>query len=169
MTGDDLAELLPGAFRYAMRLTAGDEAASEDLVQEACLRALHRTAPLREPGARKVWLLRIVANVHCDGVRRRRHPAGSPAALENESPAGGIDPARRAAVKDDLAAVLAAADRLPPRQREVLHLVAVEQLDLSQAAEVLGVSVEAAKASLSLARQRLRAEFEGVANLGRSR
>jgi RNA polymerase sigma-70 factor (ECF subfamily) len=169
MTGDDLAELLPAAFRYAMRLTAGDAAASEDLVQEACLRALGRSIPLREPAARKVWLLKIMANVHCDGVRRRRHPAGSPAPLDDESPDRGIDPARRMADRDDLVAVLAAADRLPTRQREVLHLVAVEQLDLAQAAEVLGVTVEAAKASLSLARQRLRAEFEGAANLGRSR
>jgi RNA polymerase sigma-70 factor (ECF subfamily) len=57
---------------------------------------------------------------------------------------------------------LAVLDTLPARQREVMHLITIEQLSQQQAAEVLGVSVEAVKASLSLARQQMRDKLRDI-------
>ena len=45
---------------------------------------------------------------------------------------------------------------LPPRQREVLYLSACEGLKTAEIAEILGATPEAVKASLSIARKRMR-------------
>ena len=51
---------------------------------------------------------------------------------------------------------LAALDELPPRQRQVMHLVTIEQLSHDDAATVLGISATALKANLSAARRQMR-------------
>jgi DNA-directed RNA polymerase specialized sigma24 family protein len=43
-----------------------------------------------------------------------------------------------------------------------MHLVTIEQLTHDQAAEVLGVTVDALKASLSLARRRMRERLKDL-------
>lgn len=53
-------------------------------------------------------------------------------------------------------------DQLPPRQRQVLHLHAIEELSLAEIAEVLDIGSEAVKASLSLARKRIRRKLSDV-------
>ena len=57
---------------------------------------------------------------------------------------------------------LTAMDELPPRQREVLHLHACEQLELAEIAEVLAISSDAVKASLSMARKRMRSRLSDL-------
>jgi RNA polymerase sigma factor (sigma-70 family) len=51
-------------------------------------------------------------------------------------------------------------DKLPPRQREVLYLVAVEDLLLAEVAEILRINQNTAKVHLSLARKRMREKFQ---------
>ena len=70
----------------------------------------------------------------------------------------GPAPEHLALVRDDAERLLAALDRLPDRQREVLYLSACEQLPIADIASVLDITPAAVKASLSLARARLRAE-----------
>ena len=53
-----------------------------------------------------------------------------------------------------------AISRLPERDREVLYLVAWEQLSPAEAAVVLGVSPDAARTRLHRARKRLEAELD---------
>lgn len=51
---------------------------------------------------------------------------------------------------------IAAMRTLPERQRSVLHLIACEELTVSETAEVLQITPEAVRSSLSLARCRMR-------------
>jgi RNA polymerase sigma-70 factor (ECF subfamily) len=53
---------------------------------------------------------------------------------------------------------------LPPRQRAVLHLIAVEEFSLSEVAEILQISRDTVKVNLSLARKRMRDELAKLAN-----
>ena len=73
-----------------------------------------------------------------------------------------VPPDRELMVREDLRRVLEAIDSLPARQREVLHLRACEELSLNEIAAILGISPEAAKASLCEARKRLRQRFSEI-------
>ncbi len=153
-----LEEHVPRVYRFALRLT-GDRHQAEDLTQETFLRAWRGRKRLRDPDALRVWLFKIAVNLWRDRVRRARRapqPAGSPPD-DRESPSA--SPVERALQREDVARALAAIDSLPPRQREVLYLHACEELSIAQIADVLQVSPEAVKSSLSLARKRMRREL----------
>ena len=55
-----------------------------------------------------------------------------------------------------------ALDKLPERQRSVIHLHVCEQFSLSEVAEILAISYSAAKASLAAGRQQLREKLKDV-------
>ncbi len=156
-----LEDWVPCVYRFALRLS-NDAHAAEDLTQETFLRAWRRRGRLREPRALRVWLLRITANLWRDQVRRRRLPVARAGPLE-EAPLAPAPTAERVlAGREDLARALEALAALPPRQREVLYLSACEGLTCAEVAEVLGLSTDAAKASLSLARQKLRQQLDDL-------
>ena len=85
-----------------------------------------------------------------------RSPVARAGPLDDTAPDPAHSPERLAAGREELARALAALDELPPRQRDVLYLSACEGLPTAAVAAVLGISPAAAKASLSLARQKLR-------------
>ncbi len=150
-----LAEWVPRLYRFARRLTS-DFHAAEDLVQETALRAWRERERLRDPRAARVWLFRIAVNLWRDWLRRGRSPVARARPLASEPLDDAPAPDRVAADQDELQRALAALDSLPSRQREVLYLNACEGLSLAEIAGVLDISTDAAKASLSVARNRLR-------------
>jgi RNA polymerase sigma-70 factor (ECF subfamily) len=128
---------------------------ADDLLAEvwlAAFEARHRFDPRRgDPGA---WLFGIARNVllaHFRGVRRRAGLVERRAPEHDES----------AAVDDRLDAAGAAAGlrsalaAMPVDEREVLLLVAWEDLSPSEAAEVLGIPAGTARSRLHRARSRL--------------
>ena len=150
---DLLAQHAPRLFRFALRLTR-NRAMAEDLAQEALLRAWRGRDRLRDPQAARGWLFQIVANLWRDRLRRR-------SATEEElaEPAEVVcpqQPLRELEERELVAQALAALDALPLRQREVLYLHACEGLSIAEVAAVLESSPDAVKASLCLARKRMR-------------
>ena len=156
---DDLVAVHADAvYRYALRLTRNQQQA-EDLTQETLLRGWQRQRTLREPTAARVWLLRIATNLHRDGFRALRLTAPYPAA-EAKSPRAAVE--TRLEQQECVALALAALDELPPRQRQAMHLVTIEQLTHQDAAAVLEITVEALKSSLSLARKAMREKLKDI-------
>src|SRR3954469_23115123 len=87
-------------YRYAYRLS-GSAADAEDLVQEACGKALAHLPQLREPERAKAWLFRILRNLYLHKVRdQKRHrvvpldAVGDLMQRESEDPMPEIDPAQ---------------------------------------------------------------------------
>lgn len=152
-----LAAHADAVYRYARRMV-GDRQQAEDLAQETLLRGWRDRAKLREPAAARMWLLRIATNLHRDGLRVRRPTATL--AFEPTCQATGVD--GRLEQREMVEAVVAALDELPTRQRQVMHLVTIEQLTHDQAAAVLGISVEAVKASLSIGRRTMRDRLKTI-------
>ena len=144
-------------YRYALRLVRNAQLA-EDLTQETFLRGWRQRAKLREPAAARVWLLRIATNLHRDGLRTARPTAE----LEVEPACSALGAAGQLEQQETVTAVLATLDALPPRQRQAIHLVTIEQLSNEEAAEVLEISVEALRASLSLARRTMRERLKPI-------
>lgn len=131
------------------RAVCRSRADGDDLFQEALLRALDKLPALRDDGAFRYWLYRVIISVHRNRYRKsfwkRLLPLETePAAPERTEEVGGADRAR-----------LALAD-LPHEQREAIVLFELEGWKVEEIAELLGVSVSAVKSRLVRGRARLR-------------
>ena len=133
----------------------GDQHVAEDLTQEAMLRALCNFESLNDPNAIKIWLFRIVKNLWTDRYRSKSHQATF--ALNDEERAGKESgPVEIAEMKEEVSRTLAAMQKLPDRQREVLHLIACQHFSVAEVAGFLEISPEAVRSSLSFARGQMR-------------
>jgi RNA polymerase sigma-70 factor (ECF subfamily) len=155
---DFVAVHADAVYRYALRLTRNTQQA-EDLTQETLLRGWKQRAKLREPAAARVWLLRIATNLHRDGLRSHRDAVPLTAEAVD---AGRTGIEHRTEQRECVQRALAALDELPARQRQVIHLVTVEELSLEDAAAVLEITAAAVKSSLSLARQAMRVKLKDI-------
>jgi RNA polymerase sigma-70 factor (ECF subfamily) len=160
---DLLPELVPRVYRFALRLTC-DVHSAEEIVQETFLRAWRKREHIRNPGATRVWLFRIAVNVWKDLSRRRRLPIESAGPLPEDAAGVGPPPDRIAANHEEVQLVIEIMDSLPARQRQVLYLSAIEELKRAEIARVLGISADAVKANLSLARKAMRRRLRPYLN-----
>ncbi len=144
---------LPRLYRAALRLL-GDPAEAEDVAQEAMLRAW-RHADRFDPrrGAAMSWGYRIAVNLAID--RRRaaaRGPTPLPAALADAAP----DAEAVLALRQRMAALLAAVAALPARQRAALALAYGHNATGAVAARALRTTPRALEGLLHRARRALR-------------
>jgi RNA polymerase sigma factor (sigma-70 family) len=141
-----------------------DPLEAEDVTQEVFLR-VWRQAPAWKPGAARfdTWMHRVALNLCYDRLRRRRE---TPEADPPERPDPGPGPDRGLAAADAGKAVGEAMGRLPPRQREAIVLCHYQELGNIEAAELMGVSVEALESLLSRARRALRGMLSGFVDQG---
>lgn len=145
-------------YRYALRLT-GHQQTAEDLAQETLLRGWRNRAKLRDPRVARVWLLRIATNLWTDQLRQKKF---RPSVLVAEPPCPKPGGAETANHRENVERVIAAMDELPPRQRQVLHLVTCEQMSLSEVAAVLEIGPAAVKSNLAVARKAMRERLRDV-------
>jgi RNA polymerase sigma-70 factor (ECF subfamily) len=149
-----LVELIPRLRRYA-RALVGDRASADDLVQDTLERAWSKLHLYRHGTDLRAWLFTVMHNVHVNRVRATR-PTD---ALEDDMP----ELAQRATQGDsllvrDLERGIAA---LPLAQREVLLLVALEDLSYDETARVLGIPIGTVMSRLARAREKLRLLMQG--------
>jgi RNA polymerase sigma-70 factor (ECF subfamily) len=143
---------------HCYRMT-GRRADADDLSQEAIARAIERADDLRGTSP-EAWLFRIATTVCLDHLRRDRRTR---AITELVDPVAFDDVAAREAgpeaavlLRDDVRlAVVAALQRLAPKQRAVLLLHDVCGLPLAEVAETVRTNENAAKATLHRARAAL--------------
>ena len=151
--------LIPALRRYARALMR-DRASADDLVQDCLERAVSRWYQRRD-GDLRAWLFTILHNLAVNQFRksasRGRHV---PIDETNEDSFGEAASQEQKLMYQDVLAKLA---RLPADQREVLLLVAVEDLSYAEAAKVLDIPVGTVMSRLSRARERLQQEIEGTA------
>ena len=156
-----LQEYVPRVYRFALRLTH-DPHAAEDLTQETFLRAWRRQGLLRHPEALRGWLFRIATNLWRDQLRRGQRRVAQAGPLPVDFAGSTPPPERSVEDQEDLRRALEAMEGLPGRQREVLYLCACEGLSAAEIAGVLGISNDAVKANLCLARKKLRQELRDL-------
>jgi RNA polymerase sigma-70 factor (ECF subfamily) len=156
-----LQEYVPRVYRFALRLTQ-DPHAAEDLTQETFLRAWRRQRLLRHPQAIHVWLFRIAANLWRDQLRRGKLRVAQARPLPEEFASDVPSAEQNVDDQEDVRRALEAMEALPDRQREVLHLCACEGLSAAEASVILGISIDAVKANLCLARKKLRQELKDI-------
>jgi RNA polymerase sigma-70 factor (ECF subfamily) len=151
----EIVRLIPRLRRYA-RALVGDAAAADDLVQDTLERALAKLHLYRRGTDLRAWLFTVMHNVYVNQLRAARPVAP----LEEEIPEL-AQPGREADALD-LRDLERALRRLPPEQREVLLLVALEDMSYCEAARALGIPIGTVMSRLSRAREKLRAMLAGL-------
>ena len=146
---------LDAAFNYARWLTRNDTDA-EDVVQDACVRAIRYFSSLRDDDAR-AWLFTIVRNAWYSRVSRKANVAEGTRLNDGQDqrPDNALDPEERLLQQHTVGLVRAALEQLPVDFREAIVLREIEGLSYREIAEVAGVPVGTVMSRLARARERL--------------
>jgi RNA polymerase sigma factor (sigma-70 family) len=146
---------LDAAFNYARWLTR-NEAEAEDVVQDACVRAMRYLSSLRENDAR-AWLFAIVRNTWYSRASKRGAMAdATPLNESTTEPAdAALDPEALLLQQHAIARVQAAIEQLPVDFREVLVLREIEGMSYKEIAAVVRVPIGTVMSRLARARERL--------------
>ncbi len=146
---------LDAAFNYARWLTK-NSAEAEDVVQDACIRAMRFLSSLRDDDAR-AWLFTIVRNTWYSRVSRRANMAEATPLdrAQDERPDVALDPEEQLLQQHTVAVVRAALEQLPVDFREVFVLREFEGLSYKEIAAVVHVPIGTVMSRLARARERL--------------
>jgi RNA polymerase sigma-70 factor (ECF subfamily) len=151
-----MARHLPKMLTLARRMM-GSQAEAEDAVQDTFLK-LWTHAARWQPGKAKfeTWLYRVTVN-KCYDRLRKRSGANLDEAAEIADPAPAADSVlENAALAGEIETALAA---LPERQRAAILLCHHQERGNIEAAEILGISVEALESLLARGRRTLRSRL----------
>lgn len=144
--------------RFLSRLTGGDAALTEDLLQDVFVTVLRRQPEGRPPEIELPWLLTAARSRFIDHVRsassRLKRETLDARGVDAESP-----PADAHVVSAEQARWMLA--QLPEVERWALALAVVDGMAVDELASVLGRSTHATHSLLARARRRLRLIMEG--------
>lgn len=154
--GEQTLSVIPRLRRYARALT-GDTLQADDLVQDTLERALNKRHLWRQGSDLRAWMFTIMHNVFVNQVRSRH--TDDTVALDAEA----YNVASRTSPIDllEIGDIDAAIRLLPGEQREVLMLVALEQMSYAETAQTLGIPVGTVMSRLYRARERVRVLLGG--------
>lgn len=140
---------------FLYRMTGGDRALAEDLVQETFLRLLSKIDSYRYPRPLKPWLYAIAVNLARDYYKQAelRHTDSMLTYFEI-SVAG--TPETELVTNEETQHVVAAMNNLPVLQREVILLRYFHELSLAEISQILKIPVGTVKSRLSFGLQRLK-------------
>ena len=136
---NELTQLLPRLRRFAHTLSRNG-ADADDLTQATIERAL-RSRDQWRPGTKlDSWLYRIMRNLWIDTararVRREKHETS-----EEEAHRIGEDPRDAIDASLELKRAMAAMERLPDEQREVVALILIEGFGYREVSEMLDLPI----------------------------
>jgi RNA polymerase sigma-70 factor (ECF subfamily) len=133
----------------------GDQDSAQELVAEAFARACASWHTVSRHPAPAAWVVRTALNLNISQWRRRRRevPVPDPGVLADR-------PAAATAAQDPVdPQIMAALLRLPARQRQVVALRLILDLDTSGTAQVLGITPNTVMAHMARALAALRSDL----------
>ena len=145
-----LLACIPRLRRYA-RALLGHGADADDLVQDCLERAWSRRELYRPGSDLRAWLFTVMHNLFVNRYRANRRRAAT-VTLEADTLVA-PESAESAHTVNDIERAL---QELPPAQREVLLLVALEQLSYDEVAAALDIPRGTVMSRLHRAREKLR-------------
>lgn len=155
MFADELEKLLPEIRAYA-RMLCMDRDLSDDVVQNACLKAWKaRSSFDPKKGSLRAWLFVITRNEFLQHMRKhKRMDVHAPTDFENWLTQD-CQMSTRAACSDAIKELFA----LSPDQRDVFILVVAAGYSYEEAASILKCSVGTVKSRINRSREKLQARL----------
>jgi RNA polymerase sigma factor (sigma-70 family) len=156
----ELEKLHPASFGWALSCCRRNAADAEEVLQTVYLKILQGKAVFRGESKLQTWLFAVIRKTAISERRKQwlrlivpGTTAEAMSELESEF--------ERSELQQRFQQALA---KLPARQCQTLHLVFYQDLSLSEAAEVMNISVGSARRHYERAKTRLRATLdrEGV-------
>lgn len=147
-----IVPFIPNLRRYA-RALVGDRDGADDLVQDTLERAV-RKFHLWRPGDLRAWLFSIMHNVFINQLKARKITSDVEV---DDTFAAPVPTVTGMDVLDLQRALLT----LAPEQREVVLLIALEDMSYSDVSLALGIPMGTVMSRLSRGRERLRRVMDG--------
>jgi len=144
---DLIVPYIPNLRRYA-RALVGDRDGADDLVQDTLERAV-RKFHLWRPGDLRAWLFSIMHNVFVNQLKARRIAPDVELDESFAAPMASVGPL-------DLEDMQRALNTLAQEQREVVLLVALEDMSYADVSRALGIPMGTVMSRLSRGREKLR-------------
>jgi RNA polymerase sigma-70 factor (ECF subfamily) len=156
-----LLELLP-ALRGFVARRVSDPSAVEDVVQNVFV-SMHRSRHTYHPDRPfRPWIYAIARNAAVDHLRAKGRRAGREQELDLERATPVESEPAPASAADMSAELVAALETLPPRQREAVWMLQVEDLSVSEAASRVGITKSALKVRAHRGYRALRAKLGAI-------
>lgn len=131
----------------------GDPYEAEDAVQDTFVRFLEKAPIFNDEGHEKAWLLTVCANGCKSRLRTRKRHSVTELLDVYPAPDG------------ESGEVAEAVFELPPNQRSAVHLFYYEGYSTDEIAKILGRRPGTVRSDLSRARENLRRQLKGEAEL----
>lgn len=152
-------------YYLALRML-GDPTQAEDATHDVFLKAWRKYDEFRGEAAVRTWLYRIAIN-HCRNLLQswnsRTMISNADEAVWERSASPADSPLRVLETKELGQRIQQTLDRLPPEYRELLLLVADEQLSYQEVAELTAQTADAIRGKLHRARRAFAAAFAQTA------
>jgi RNA polymerase sigma-70 factor, ECF subfamily len=155
----ELEKLHSASFGWALSCCRRDHTEAEEVLQTVYLKIMEGKARYRGESSLKTWLFAVIRKTAIGEYRKKL--------VRNLLFIGGLDRRDDADASGEAPLLLLeksemqkqfriALAKLPPRQREALHLVFYEDLSLSEAASVMGITVGSARQHYERGKKHLR-------------
>lgn len=152
-------------FRFARRLLR-DVAAAEDAVQELLAKLWKKRETLNKYENLDVFMMVAMKN-HCfDQLKKDKRRMHHYSLKAVETTTDVIRPDRKTEGRNMVEMVSQLIDELPETQKMVMQLRDIEQLELKEIEEVLGLAANAVRTNLSRARKKIREQILQIQNYG---
>ena len=148
-----LEELHTASFGWALSCCRQNYAEAEEVLQTVYLKILQGKARYDGGSKLQTWLFAVIRNTAISERRKTLVRLISAPPLENKVAARSQIELERSEMQQRF---LEALQSLPARQRETLHLVFYQELTLSEAAEVMKISIGSARQHYERGKKRLR-------------
>ena len=159
---EELEKLHQASFGWALNCCRPDRVDAEEVLQTVYLKILQGKAIYRGESQLRTWLFSVIRKTAISERRKRvLRSLITISELDNKPSSQPEVELERSEMQQRFQHALA---QLPRRQRETLHLVFYQDLSLSEAAEVMNISVGSARRHYERGKQRLREALdrEGV-------
>jgi RNA polymerase sigma factor (sigma-70 family) len=155
----ELETLHSASYGWALSCCRRDRAEAEEVLQTVYLKILEGKACFRGEASMKTWLFAVIRKTAISEHRKTllRKLRWSDGSEQTTTQVSQTDEPGLAVEKSETQALFQTALKaLPRRQREALHLVFYQDLTLSEAADVMGISIGSARQHYERGKKRLR-------------